>query len=126
LYSKGGGKNAKHGAIPKVSNIGAISYVGVQLFEQWHRHVFRATSTQTALFATKQFQHLPSIALLTKSSAPAKVNGAHFEIGAEDMTLFTTLSSNLERFARAMVVSRKRGPLEAGSRELLDTISEEG
>ncbi|KAF7970334.1 hypothetical protein HWV62_24362 [Athelia sp. TMB] len=124
LYSKGGGKNAKHGAIPKASNVGAISYVGVQLFEQWHRHVFRATSTQTALFATKQFQHLPSIALLSKSYAPAKVSGSHFEIGSEDMNLFTILSNNLEGFARSMVISRKRGPLEAGSRGL-DTILEE-
>jgi len=34
LYSKGGSKNGKHAAVPNVSNVVAISYVGIQVF-QW-------------------------------------------------------------------------------------------
>ena len=48
LYSKTTGKNAKHAAITDSSTIGAISDLGMQLFE--HHDIPEATS----LFLTKQ------------------------------------------------------------------------
>ncbi|KAF7978464.1 hypothetical protein HWV62_672 [Athelia sp. TMB] len=46
LYSKGGGKNGKHAAVPQVSNIGAVSYAGLQIFEQMHRQAFSTLSKE--------------------------------------------------------------------------------
>ncbi|KAF6741614.1 hypothetical protein DFP72DRAFT_789312, partial [Ephemerocybe angulata] len=33
MYSKGGGKNGKHGAITDSSVITAVSYVGIEVYE---------------------------------------------------------------------------------------------
>lgn len=104
---------------PHVSNVGAISYVGVQVFGHWHKHVFRSTSTQTAAFATNRFQILPSLALLTRSTAAAKPNAAFFEVGSVDYMTFNNLQQNLEKFERAMTLSRKRGGLD------IDLMAEE-
>ncbi|KAF8225333.1 hypothetical protein L208DRAFT_1050423, partial [Tricholoma matsutake] len=40
IYSKTGGKNRKHAGITDASNISAVSYLAVQVFEHMHGHIF--------------------------------------------------------------------------------------
>jgi hypothetical protein len=40
IYSKTGGKNGKHAAITDASNISAVSYLAVQVFEHMHGCLF--------------------------------------------------------------------------------------
>ncbi|KIJ16759.1 hypothetical protein PAXINDRAFT_46775, partial [Paxillus involutus ATCC 200175] len=48
VYSKGGGKNGKHGAVNSVDHVAAISYVEVQIYQQSFLHQFRAVTDATA------------------------------------------------------------------------------
>jgi hypothetical protein len=41
LYSKGGGMNGKHVAVPNVNaNVASVSYAGFQIFQCMHRQLF--------------------------------------------------------------------------------------
>jgi hypothetical protein len=55
MYSKTGGKNGKHAAITQSSNISAVSYIGLQLFENVINRQFRAIPEATALFQTRLY-----------------------------------------------------------------------
>jgi predicted membrane protein len=46
LYSKGTSKNGKHAAVLAILNIAAISYVGFQVFQQMHQHIFCPVTNQ--------------------------------------------------------------------------------
>ncbi|KIL57165.1 hypothetical protein M378DRAFT_45255, partial [Amanita muscaria Koide BX008] len=48
LYSRSGGKNGKHGSITESSNISAVSYCVVQLFEYTHGRHFHHTPIATS------------------------------------------------------------------------------
>ncbi|KAF8231174.1 hypothetical protein L208DRAFT_1067273, partial [Tricholoma matsutake] len=48
LYSKTGCKNGKHAAVTDASNISAISYIPVQVFEHMHGHQFQEHPDATA------------------------------------------------------------------------------
>jgi len=69
LYLKGGGKNGKHAAVSSISNVVAISYVGVQVFQQMHRHIFRPVTSATVSFGTKHYRFCRQTSLLCRLSA---------------------------------------------------------
>ncbi|KIL60987.1 hypothetical protein M378DRAFT_61343, partial [Amanita muscaria Koide BX008] len=48
LYSRSGGKNGKHCSIAESSNISAVSYCAVQLFEYTHGRQFHHTPIATS------------------------------------------------------------------------------
>ncbi|KAF8224683.1 hypothetical protein L208DRAFT_1309777, partial [Tricholoma matsutake] len=50
LYSKTGSKNGKHAAVTDASNIFAISYMAVQVFEHMHGRQFQEYPDATATF----------------------------------------------------------------------------
>ena len=64
LYSKGPGKNTNHAAVNTVNNMASISYVGIQVFQQTHRHMFASVPNATTIFNTSQFQLMPSTSVL--------------------------------------------------------------
>ncbi|KAF7972553.1 hypothetical protein HWV62_17764 [Athelia sp. TMB] len=109
LYSKGGGKNGKHAAVPDVSNVGAVSYTGMQIFEQMHRQAFRSITSETARFSTNFFQLLPPQNVLTRLvPAMTKLRHGALEICTEDLKLFSTLSKEVVQVESAMKLFRKR------------------
>ncbi|KAJ7727810.1 hypothetical protein DFH07DRAFT_699573, partial [Mycena maculata] len=56
LYSKGGGKNGKHGAVPEHHNISALLHIDVQIFELVFARQFRAIPQATSALQTYQFR----------------------------------------------------------------------
>jgi len=108
LYSKGGGKNGKHTAVPQVSNVVAISYAGVQVFQQMHHRHFRPVTSVTAAFGTKQFLLLPSTSLLCCLSANLRVQPNNFvEIHMEELCIYDTLAREVKKLEVAMKMFMK-------------------
>jgi hypothetical protein len=60
LYSQGGGKNAAHAWQEETRSIGAISYLGVQVFEPAFRSRFRAIHSDATALQLYTFAHLSS------------------------------------------------------------------
>jgi hypothetical protein len=110
LYSKTGGKNGKHAAVTDSSNISAVSYIGVQVFEHMYGRQFRVIPEATAPFLTKQFALLPPISFLCSlSSLPViPLNSNHLELPPIDISLFHNLQAGHGRFKNAMALFRKR------------------
>ncbi|KAF9068118.1 hypothetical protein BDP27DRAFT_1266639, partial [Rhodocollybia butyracea] len=60
LYEKTAGKNGKHASITESSEICAISYLDLQLFERLaHGNQFTSITGSTVLFRTKHFTKIP-------------------------------------------------------------------
>jgi len=108
LYSKTGGKNRKHAAVTDASNISAISYMAVQVFEHMHSRQFREHPDATATFRTKQFALLASTAFLCLISTPKTVPTG-LELAQQNAQRFVQLSSGEKKFKDAMRLFRKHG-----------------
>ncbi|KAH7904198.1 hypothetical protein BJ138DRAFT_1240158 [Hygrophoropsis aurantiaca] len=121
LYTKGAGKNGKHSAVLQVDTITAISYVGVQLFQQLFRQQFRAIPEATALFQCHQFAHLPSMAFLCVLVQSLKITPTGFDLNATDLTLFETLKSASAKLTNVVKISRRRGKANVLEDEVFDT-----
>jgi hypothetical protein len=108
FYSKTGGK---HSSITESSNISAVSYIAVQLFEFMHGHQFCHTSEATSYLQTRQFALLPSIMFLTLllTSSKVHVQSGTLELLQEDTDRFATLDKGMVTFKVAMKLSKKRG-----------------
>jgi len=107
LYSKTGGKNGYHSAVPSVANVAAISNVAVQVFQQMHHRIFRQTTTA---FGTRYFQILPSTHLLTRlMGKTVRSQNGNLEIGMDDLRIFKSLCMEPERFQVATKMFAQRG-----------------
>ena len=110
MYSKTGGKNGKHAAVTDASNISAISYLGVQVFEHMHGCLFRDHPDATATFQTKQFALLKSNAFLFLLSSTPKDIPTGLELAQKDAEVFIEMLSSENKFMGAMRSFRsKRG-----------------
>ncbi|KAF5341928.1 hypothetical protein D9611_001095 [Ephemerocybe angulata] len=76
LYQKTAGKNGKHGAITDSSVITAVSYLGVQVFENTRPNYFSMYPRQTALLRTLCFSQIPSSQVLLRLS-PKNIKPSH-------------------------------------------------
>ncbi|KAJ6632173.1 hypothetical protein B0H10DRAFT_2206574 [Mycena sp. CBHHK59/15] len=108
MYSKGGGKYGKHGAISEHHNISAISNLGVQLFEFVHARQFRHVPEATSRFQTKHYHILPPFTFLCRLHGTFTVNASGVELSVEDKVLFTDLHNGISRFNTAVKASRSR------------------
>ena len=117
LYSKGAGKNGKHAAVPAVSDIAAISYASLQIFQ------FRPVTSATVRFGTNHFQLLPSTSLLCRLSASPQVKNNNVEIQTDDLRTFDALERDVKKLEAAMKLFSKRGKGRA-AQELM-TLSED-
>ena len=114
LYSKTGGKNGHHSAVPSVANVAAISNVAVQVFQHVHHHIFRQTTTTTAPFGTKHFQILPSTHLLTRLiGKTVRSHNGNLEIATDDLRVFKSLCMESEKFQVATKMFAQRGKIKA-------------
>ena len=73
-------KNGKHAAVTDASNISAVSYLGVKVFEHMHGRLFRDHPDATAIFRTKQFAFLTSNAFLCLLASIPKTVPAELEL----------------------------------------------
>jgi hypothetical protein len=108
MYAKRGGKNGKHEAITESSNISAVSYMPVQLFEHMYDGQFRFITEATSIFQTKHYMLLPPAAFLCLLSKELQVNHTGLGITAEDTALFSELQAEQPKFTAAMKLFRER------------------
>jgi hypothetical protein len=105
-----GSKNGKHGSITESSNISAVSYCVVQLFEYTHGHHFHHMPIATSRLQTRQFALLPSMRFLSLLSSQPKIHSATgtIELSSVDYELFAILKNTTGKLAEAIILSRKR------------------
>jgi hypothetical protein len=113
LYSKTGGKNGKHSSVSESSNISAVSYMAVQVFEPMYARQFRSVPAATAIFQTHQFLLLSSLHFLTlldyKESSESQQRGSILELSPMDLIKFRTLQNANKQLQAAFKLSKKRG-----------------
>ena len=98
IYSKTGGKNGKHAGVTDASNISAVSYLAVQVFEHMHGRIFRDHPDATATFQTKQFALLSSNAFLCLLSSMPKTIPMGLELDQKDAEQFMEMLSGEKRY----------------------------
>ncbi|KAJ6618077.1 hypothetical protein B0H10DRAFT_2379381 [Mycena sp. CBHHK59/15] len=108
LYTKGGGKNGKHGAVTQHHNISAFSYIGVQVFELAHARQFRAIPQATSFLYTHQFRQLPPFTFLCRLTGKPDVNAVGLELSPDDANLFKDLNSGINSINTAVKLSKSR------------------
>jgi hypothetical protein len=112
IYSKTSGKNGSHAAITDASNISAVSYLAVQVFEHMHGRLFQDHPDATVTFQTKQFVLLTSNAFLCLLSSTPKTIPTGLELAQKDAEQFMEMLSRENRYMDAMRSFHKRGQLE--------------
>lgn len=117
LYSKSGGKNGKHCAVTDSTNISAISYVALQVYEYAHGAHFRPFTDATALFQTKQFILLPSTAFLYALRTAPRVSSTGIDLNSSDLKMFHRLQAGRGKFKDAAKLFKKRANKEGEIRE---------
>jgi hypothetical protein len=112
LCSKTGGKNGMHATITDSSHIGAVSNIGVQLFEHMYGRKFRVIPEATASFLTKQFGLIIQIAFLSllSSSPDVSFGSTSFDLTPADHALYEALQSGYSKFTKAMTIFAKKNP----------------
>lgn len=117
MYSKGGGKFGKHGAVIQADNISALSFAGVQVFQsvQASTRTFGAVTDATALLRTFQFAHISAIEIMSVLFQTT-LRGDTVEISQEDTTLLKKLQTERSKLMLAVQDFRKRRR-EAGDDE---------
>lgn len=109
MYAKTGGKNGKHSSINESSNIAAVSYICLQVFEFNVGRQFRAVTEATSAFQTKQFLTIPSFQFLSLVDTKIHDSGAAtVELSAPDMDRFRALQGGKVKLELALTLSRKR------------------
>jgi uncharacterized membrane protein len=118
LYSKAGGKDGKHADKTESSNITAVSYLAVQVFQH---NVARQFSVFTMMpFQTKQFLHLPphQFLCLVESTVRITPGSSFVEISLEDLTrFFCALEAGQKQLEVALKAFGKRKPKGAADAE---------
>ncbi|KAF7293508.1 hypothetical protein MIND_01129000 [Mycena indigotica] len=116
LYARGAGKNGKHGLVVDggKSNIAALSFIGVQLYElSPATGIFQSITQQTVHLDTSTFAHLPSLQILTVVKSPqSSQTGTQLALSDADFTLFSTLRGSRANISKALVQARKRKVVE--------------
>jgi hypothetical protein len=106
VYAKLGGKNGTHSWVSDSSNIAAVSYVPMQIFEHMIGPQFRAIPQALALnfLQVKQFTLLPAMSLLcTLDTAPQSVmENVSIRISGSDYSQFLKLERCIQNIILAI------------------------
>lgn len=105
---KGGGKNGRYGSVDDTSTIGAVSYIGVQVFEYRFSRQFRPITKGTATYQTVQYAQLPSHGFLCLLTAPPREQMGNLAIDSVDGKIFKELLDNSIKLREAVKMFRKR------------------
>ena len=118
LYSKSGGKNGKHGAVSEKSNIAAVSYMVVQLYEpiirtvQSGEMVFRDHPDRMSLLQVKEYAHITSSQFLTVLSQKPTSKPTGLYLSEMDSASFSTLNRLSPLLKKASEEFKKRSTKE--------------
>lgn len=108
IYSKSGGKNGKHSSIMKSSNISAVSYFVLQVFEQMVSQQFRSIPEKLQSLQSNKFTLLPSSAFLCiLDTAPRSAIETGLRIGIPDHIRFNVLTKKILIVMKALKSRRK-------------------
>ncbi|KAK1226504.1 Methionine--tRNA ligase, mitochondrial [Marasmius sp. AFHP31] len=110
VYCKGGGKNGRHESKSESSNIAAVSYLVVQIFEVWTGRMFRAVPAALAFskLKAKRFSLLSSQVFLCILADPPRVQGGNLSLTARDWSMFSALRDQKIALKSALA-PKKRG-----------------
>jgi len=110
LYSKTGGKSGKHANITESSNISAVSYLNVQVFQHNVSRQFSTHPEAMMPFQTKQFLQVPphQFLCLVESKVLAVDGSSFVEVSSTDYTRFRSLERGQQQLETALRLFRKR------------------
>ncbi|EMD34392.1 hypothetical protein CERSUDRAFT_97652 [Gelatoporia subvermispora B] len=110
LYVKTNGKHGKHASVDDTQTIGAVSYLAVQVFEQFSTlNQFGAMTRATAKFQTFQYALIPSTAFLAVLTGAPKVQVSSITLEDTDWCLYKSLRDQETLFAETIKLFRQRG-----------------
>jgi hypothetical protein len=118
LYTKSAAKNRKHGAVSEKSNIAAVSYMVVQLYEPILRTVhsgkmdFRDRPDRLSLLQVKEYALMISSQFLTVLSKKPTSIPTGLNISEVDSASFSSLNRLSPQLKKAAEEFRKRGTKE--------------
>ena len=108
MYEKTGGKNGRHQAITKTSNISALSYLALQVYEEARFCTFSSIPTSTAQLQTFQFMHLPPHQVLTVLQHVKISDNSGVKLMQEEWGLYQELSRGLKELQNAMAAFQRK------------------
>ncbi len=118
MYSKSGGKNGNHAAVTEASNVSALSYLGLQVYENDYENQFTSIAESTSPFQTKQFALIPAIQVMSALAGSASIADIHSKIVVlcpNDMELFLRLKGSIGKIRSAVKKFNSRKKVGAGS-----------
>ncbi|KAJ7200399.1 hypothetical protein GGX14DRAFT_572153 [Mycena pura] len=114
MYTKNGSKAAAHSFTPQCDNIGRLSYIIVQIYEQHYMRSFSFTRRGDHMHILR-FMHIPStsfLAIIPPDHTP-RVAASHVELGNWAYQLFKGFNNEREAILKAAAalgtVKRKGG-----------------
>jgi hypothetical protein len=115
IYSQGGGKKGgTHAWQSDSTNIGAVSYLPVQVFEFAYHRTFRAVHQRNALLQVFTYALLPSdrfLRLLTESPTPTQ-DRRMLNLDDSQMQVFRQLQGKLKEILlaiKSLATARRKG-----------------
>jgi len=103
IYAKTGGKSGRHNNVSDSSNIMAVSYLAVQIFEHQLGTQFRAIPNAQRLQVLR-FDHLPPSAFLCALKHAPELTPFGLKISLDDWQLFKVIKDNIEKVSQAIKV----------------------
>ncbi|KAF9496726.1 hypothetical protein BDN71DRAFT_1495209 [Pleurotus eryngii] len=106
-------QNARHASQTTTTNIAAISYIGLQVYQHSHGRRFHNIPDATSRFLTQQFAFLPSMAFLRRLPSPIVTRGDILELPQDDQKLFDYFDQKdtQAKLNKVMALSRKKNPI---------------
>lgn len=114
MYVKSGGKNGRHNDVADKSNLSALSYLSVQIFEHQHTDngslVFSNETERTTLLRVSEFAHIYSYQFLFLVTASVLLDSDEIILAVADSRYFHQLSQQnaLQALGLAMKQFHKR------------------
>jgi hypothetical protein len=110
LYSKTAGNTGKHSAINESSNIAAVSYLAVQVFQHRLGRQFRSVPDATALFQTNQFLLLSSMQFLclVETVLPPQQSSSSIELLPQGLDRYKDFRNGQKELTTALKLSKRR------------------
>src|ERR1700685_4171576 len=109
----------KHAAMTDVSNITAISYIGMQVFPQMQHHIFCPVTSATISFCTRHYHLSPSTSLLCRLAVSPQVKNGNIKVHADDLRIFDVLDKGIQKVEAAIKSFLKKGKGKV-AQEILD------
>ena len=96
-------------ALHQVSNITAISFAGMQVFQRMHHHIFCPVTSAMILFSTRHYHLSPLTSLLCRLAVSPQVKNGNIEVHADDLHIFDALDKGIQKVEAAMKSFLKKG-----------------